>query len=113
MKKLLTLFLFTAMAQLVLAQLDVKVREQGDELVVVFPAGKTFEYKINMVDPIAQGLVEMQFSKVGAGPAPAEVKWYSVEGMNYQLAYRYQTPTREMSEWFTLDPKSLLDAEGK
>ena len=113
MKKLFTLFLFCAIGQFVFGQLDVHVRHQDDQLVVVFPAGKTFEYKINMVDPIAQSLVEMQFSKVRGGTAPAEVKWYSVDHGNYELTYRYQTPTAEFSEWFKLDPKALLDAEEK
>ncbi|MEY3444505.1 MAG: hypothetical protein RLZZ519_2786, partial [Bacteroidota bacterium] len=31
----------------------------------------------------------------------------------YEVSYRYQLATGEISEWFTLDPKALLNSEGK
>jgi hypothetical protein len=113
MKKILTLLAFAAISQVGFAQLDVHVREDGDQLVVQFPAGQTFEYKINLVDPIAQGTVEMQFSKVRGGAAPTDVAWHTAAGMNYELAYRYPLATGELSDWYKIDPRVLLESEGK
>jgi hypothetical protein len=113
MKKLLTLLFFAAIAQCGFGQLDVQVREDGDEMVVSFPAGQTFEYKILMVDPIANGTVEMQFSKVVGRPAPAEVRWHTAVGMHYELAYRYPDAKGTLSDWYKMDPTRLMEEEGQ
>ena len=111
MKKLLILFVFAAMAQFAFGQLDVKVRADGDDLVVSFPAGQTFEYKILLVDPIINGTIEMQFSKVKGGTAPAEIKWHADAGMQYRLTYRYPSASGEFSTWYQFDPMELIGAE--
>lgn len=113
MKKLLTLLVFAAIAQVGFSQLDVHVTEVNDEMMVEFPAGQTFEYKVSMVDPIMQGTVEMEFSKVQGKPTPSFVKWHTAAGMNYELAYRYPTATGELSDWYKVDPKVFLEGEGK
>ena len=113
MKKLLSLIFLAMFAQIGWAQLDVKVTENEDEMIVEFPAGQTFEYKIFMVDPIVNGNVEMQFSKVMGGKLPTNVTWHTAAGMNYQLAYRYPLASGEYSDWYKVDPQLLLQGEGK
>ena len=44
MKKLFTLLFFAGIMQLGFGQLDVQVHEDGEQLMVQFPAGQNFEW---------------------------------------------------------------------
>jgi len=111
MKKLFTLLFFAGIMQLGFGQLDVQVHEDGEQLMVQFPAGQNFEYKVSMVDPVMNSLVEMQSSKVVGNGAPTVIKWHVAAGMHYELAYRMPTATGEFSEWYKIDPMVLLSSE--
>jgi len=113
MTKLFTLLFFAGIVQLGFGQLDVHVREDGEQLTVQFPAGQSLEYKISMVDPIVNGLVEMQTSKVVGNSAPTEIKWHVAAGMHYERAYRIPTATGELSDWYKIDPMVLLSSEDR
>jgi hypothetical protein len=113
MKKIAFLLFFGFLATTAFAQLDVIVAHDGQNMDVQFPAGNTVEYKVSLVDPINPGTLELQAGRLDANSTEMSVKWAADLRYIYEVSYRYQLATGEISEWFTLDPKALLNSEGK
>ncbi|MBL0017025.1 MAG: hypothetical protein IPP17_11485 [Bacteroidetes bacterium] len=113
MKKIAFLLLFGFLATTGFAQLEVAVSHDGQNMDVQFPAGSFVEYKVALVDPINPGSVELQSGRLDANSAELSVKWAADLRYIYEVSYRYQLATGEISEWYTIDPKALLNSEGK
>lgn len=113
MKKIAFLILFALLSTAGLAQLDVAVSHDGRNMDVQFPAGNPVEYRVLLVDPINPGSLELKSGKLDAQSASMSVNWEADLRYIYEVTYRYTMANGELSEWFTIDPKSLLSSETK
>jgi hypothetical protein len=113
MKKLTVFFLFAFLSVAAFAQLQVVAAHDGQKFDVQFPAGNDVEYKVVMVDPINPGVLELKAGRLDANTATMSVNWDADLRYIYEVRYRYQMANGELSEWFMVDPKSLLNAEEK
>ena len=113
MKKLTVFLLFAFLAIAGFAQLQVVASHDGQKFDVQFPAGNEVEYKVVMVDPINPGALELQSGRLDANSTTMNVAWDADLRYMYEVRYRHMMANGELSEWFAIDPKSLLNAEEK
>jgi hypothetical protein len=112
MKKIAVLILFALVASVGFSQLTVTVTHDGKDMFVQFPGGQSVEYTVLLVDPINPGALELQKGTLQAQGTSA-VNWEADLRYVYEVRYRYPMANGELSEWFAIDPKSLLNAEGR
>lgn len=115
MKKIAILILFALLSTAGFSQLGLTAQYKDNQMQVAFPSGLLIEYRVNLVDPINPGKVELKKGIFDVSPTANKTLSWEADMRNvYELTYRVEYASGELSEWFTVDPKTLIPvAEGR